>query len=281
MVVLPRTVVAKAEPQPILGSLIPTDVGYFPSAAGHAFERREGIDQAVLIYCVSGAGWCRTEGGEIPIAPGELLIVPPGLQHKYGASERQPWSIHWVHAKGQLLRPFLEQLGDPERVSSAFVGNDAQSIALFDEVLELCEQGHSFSELLQAGQALSHLMALLARHARQRPKESADTDSRIAQSIAFLELHFERELGVPKLARIAGLSPSRYSAVFKARTGQSPMSYLTRLRMQRACQLLETTEQSVKSISATVGYSDQLYFSRVFRAAHHVSPSDYRKQFRG
>jgi hypothetical protein len=109
MVVLPRAIVAKAEPQPILGSLIPTDVGYFPTAAGHARERLEGIDQAVLIYCVSGGGWCRTEGEELAIAPGELLIVPPGLRHKYGATERQPWTIHWVHAKGQLLLPFLEQ----------------------------------------------------------------------------------------------------------------------------------------------------------------------------
>lgn len=278
MVVLPKTVVTKAEPEPILGSLIPTDVGYFPTAARHAKERPEGIDQAILIYCVNGAGWCRSEGKELAIAPGQLLIVPPGVAHKYGAAQRQPWSIHWVHVKGRLLLPFLEHFGDLRRASSVFVGKDAQSAALFGEVLELCEQGHSFSELLQAGQALSHLMARLARRARETHTESADTDLRIDQSVDFLELHFERDIDLQTLARLAGLSPSRFSALFKARTGHSPMSYLTRLRLHRAARLLETTTQSVKSISASVGYKDQLYFSRVFRAAHGASPSDYRAQ---
>jgi AraC-like DNA-binding protein len=161
-----------------------------------------------------------------------------------------------------------------------FVGKDAHSAALFGEVLELCEQGYSFSELLQAGQALSHLMALLVRRAREPHTESADTDLRIDQSVAFLELHCERDIDLKKLARLAGLSPSRYSALFKSRTGHSPMNYLTRLRMHRAAGLLETTNESVKSISATVGYRDQLYFSRVFRAVHNVAPSDYRKRLK-
>jgi len=274
-------VIAQAEPQPILGAMIPTDIGYFPKAAGHARERSDGIDQAVLIYCVMGGGWCRAQGQELKIGPGELLVVPPGLAHKYGADERRPWTIHWVHAKGKLLLPFLKELDAAEHASVVFIGKDPQTVALFEEVLEITERGYAFAQLLQAGQALSHLLAVIVRRARETHREADDTEQRIAQSIEYLKNNLQRSLDVGTLAKLAGLSASHYSALFKNRTGYAPIDYLARLRMHRACQLLDTTNHSVKGIAAMVGYKDQLYFSRVFRAINDVSPSEYRNLRKG
>jgi AraC-like DNA-binding protein len=281
IVVLPRSVIAQAEPHPIVGAMIPTDVGYFPKASGHARERGDGIDQAVIIYCVMGSGWCRTPGQELKVSPGELLIVPPGLAHKYGADERRPWTIHWVHAKGRLLSPFLQELDAAERATVVFIGKDPLSVTLFEEVLEVAERGYAFAQLLQAGQALSHLLAVLVRRARETHREADDTEQRIGQSIEYLKNNLQRRLDVRALSKVAGLSPSHYSALFKNRTGYAPIDYLARLRMHRACQLLDTTNHSIKGIAALVGYKDQLYFSRVFRAIHDVSPSDYRSQRKG
>jgi AraC-like DNA-binding protein len=281
IVVLPRSVIAQAEPQPILGAMIPTDVGYFPKASGHARERGDGIDQAVFIYCVMGSGWCRAQGQELKVNPGELLIVPPGLAHKYGADERRPWTIHWVHAKGRLLLPFLQELDASDHASVVFVGKDPQTVALFEEVLEVAERGYAFAQLLQAGQALSHLLSVIVRRARETHREADDTEQRVAQSIDYLKNNLQRSLDVRALAKLAGLSPSHYSAMFKNRTGYAPIDYLARLRMHRACQLLDTTNHSIKSIAAMVGYKDQLYFSRVFRAINEVSPSEYRNQRKG
>ncbi len=281
IVVLPRSVIAQALPQPLIGVMIPTDVGYFPKAAGHARARSDGIDQAVLIYCVMGNGWCQSGDMELRVKPGELLIVPPGVAHKYGADERRPWTIHWVHAKGTLLEPFLQQLGAASRATVLSIGKDPHTVALFEEVLEIAEQGYAFSQLLQAGQALSHLFAVLVRRARETAHESDNAEQRVALSIEYLEHHLERMLDVQGLAKLAGLSPSHYSALFKARTGYAPIDYLTRVRVHRACQLLDTTQNSVKSIAASVGYKDQLYFSRVFRAINDVSPSEFRQLRKG
>ena len=281
MVVLPRRVIAHALPQPLIGAMIPTDVGYFPKAAGHARARSDGIDQAVLIYCVMGSGWCRSGETELRVKAGELLIVPPGVPHKYGADERRPWTIHWVHAKGSLLEAFLQQLGAASRATVLFIGKDPHTVALFEEVLEVAEQGYAFSQLLQASQALSHLFAVLVRRARETARESDDAEQRVAVSIEYLEQNLERSLDVNGLAKLAGLSPSHYSALFKAHTGYAPIDYLTRVRVHRACQLLDTTQNSVKSIAASVGYKDQLYFSRVFRAINEVSPREYRRLRKG
>ncbi len=281
IVVLPRAVTSRAEAHGLLGSLLATDVGYFPKARGHARARLVGIDQAIFIYCVSGRGFCHVAGEELTIGPGEILIVPAGVPHKYGADERRPWTIHWVHAKGRLLPGFLAELGAAERARCLHLGKSSQVIALFEEVLDESALGYTFGHLLQTGQALGHLLSVVVRRSREVTREASDTGPRVSESIDYLKRNLHRPLGIKALAKLAGVSPSHYSVLFKAHTGYAPLDYLTRLRMHQACQLLDSTRHSIKAIAAMVGYEDQLYFSRVFRGVNEVSPKQYRALRKG
>jgi AraC-like DNA-binding protein len=99
---------------------------------------------------------------------------------------------------------------------------------------------------------------------------------RIEQSIAYMAQHLDQPLQVATLAARANISPSHFFALFKRRIGSAPMDYFTRLRMQRACRLLERTTLSVKEIASELGYDDPFYFSRVFKSVNSMAPSDYR-----
>jgi AraC-like DNA-binding protein len=102
------------------------------------------------------------------------------------------------------------------------------------------------------------------------------TTARIEQTIVYMMKHLDRPLQVATLAAQAKISPSHFFALFKRRIGSAPMDYFTRLRMQRACRLLEGTSLSVKEIASELGYDDPFYFSRVFKSVNRVAPSDYR-----
>jgi len=99
---------------------------------------------------------------------------------------------------------------------------------------------------------------------------------RIEQCVTYMSQHLNRPLQVATLAARVSISPSHFFALFKRRIGLAPMDYFTRLRMERACQLLETTSLSVKEVAAVLGYEDQFYFSRVFKQVNRLAPSDYR-----
>jgi AraC-like DNA-binding protein len=62
-------------------------------------------------------------------------------------------------------------------------------------------------------------------------------------------------------------------------TGYAPLMYLNHLRMQRAVQLLNSSNLSIKAISEQLGFSDQFYFSRAFAKLHGHSPSEHRKRY--
>jgi len=281
IVVLPRSVVAQAQKQPLTSGLMPTDVGYFPRAAGHLRERSEGIDQAVFIYCVRGAGWCDLAGQRYPVRAGELLVIPPQVRHAYGADERKPWTIHWFHAQGDSLANFLAELDVSAIRPVVFLGEDPQVLAIFGEVLDVLEHGYTPQQMSHAAQALRHLLAVMIRHRNEGRPAQPDSRQKISRTLAYMKLHLDQPLQLDTLAALANLSRSRYAALFKEQTGFAPIDYFNRLRMHRACQWLDTTDWSVKSIASRLGYDDPLYFSRVFRSVTERSPVEYRRLHKG
>jgi AraC-like DNA-binding protein len=107
------------------------------------------------------------------------------------------------------------------------------------------------------------------------------TDLRVEQSIAYMEQHLYQPLQVAELAAQAGVTMSHFFALFKRQVGSAPLEYFTRLRMRRACQLLENPLLNVKEVACQLGYRDPLYFSRVFKSVNGFAPSDYRVAQRG
>ncbi len=96
-----------------------------------------------------------------------------------------------------------------------------------------------------------------------------------------MKQHLEKPLRLSTLATLANLSPSHYTALFKHHTGYAPIDYFIRLRMHYAGQLLDTTNLPIKKIAASLGYDDQFYFSRMFKAVNEASPTEYRLMHKG
>ena len=92
----------------------------------------------------------------------------------------------------------------------------------------------------------------------------------------FLREHLAEPITVADLAASVSLSTSHFSALFKKRTGQPVLRYLTMLRMARARELLRVTNWTVATVAAEVGYPDAFYFARQFKKVHGVSPREHR-----
>ncbi len=279
LVVVPRPVLTTALEQPLLKHLLPTDAGYYPKAKGHTCERKNGCPEVIFIYCAEGNGWCEIADWRHEISKNQLLILHANTPHVYGASETKPWTIHWFHAIGSNVPFYLERLGVSRQKPVVPLGGDVQLFSLFEDVQEGLEHGFTLTHLIYAAHSLTHLMGLILRHKEEFWQGETTTRERIDKSIEFMKGHLRQPLTIATLAALVNLSRSHYTTLFRRVTGYAPLNYLNHLRMQRAVQLLNTTELSIKHISDQLGFSDQFYFSRAFSKLHNHSPSEHRRRY--
>lgn len=279
LVVLPRPIMATALQYPLLKQLLPTDAGYYPKAKGHVCAREWGCPEAIFIYCAEGNGWCEIAGRRHEVTRNQLLVVPASTPHVYGAGKKTPWTIYWFHAVGSNVPIYLDRLGVTREKPVVPLGGGVQLFSLFEDVLEGLEHGFTITHLIYAAHSLTHLMGLILRHKDEFGYGETTVRERVTKSIEFMKSHLSETLKIATLAALVNLSRSHYTTSFKRVTGYAPLSYLNHLRMQRAVQLLNTTDLSIKRISDQLGFSDQFYFSRAFRKMHNHSPSEHRRRY--
>jgi AraC-like DNA-binding protein len=98
----------------------------------------------------------------------------------------------------------------------------------------------------------------------------------LGKALDYMRQNLPRDLSRDEVARHAGISPSHFSRLLKARTGRSFTELLRQCRVDLACELLRGTPQSLAQVADACGFCDQSYFTRVFQAVKRVTPKQYR-----
>lgn len=257
-------------------------LGWFPKARGSGIERPRGLDECIIIFCTKGRGWLEIDGKRISVGSGEVLIIPPNKPHAYHADGEDPWSIHWAHFSGTSAASYASMLPAHEHVMTVTASDSKKIAEMFGECYRLASSGFTERTLLLVSHILRHALGVLffqiGTSLRGAPRVGAHD---LTKSIEFMRANVARPLTLGELSRHAGLSPARFSSLFRDQTGSSPVEHHIRLRMQSACHYLDTTALSVKEVAAELGYDDPYYFSRIFQKILGCSPLAYRRSVKG
>jgi AraC-like DNA-binding protein len=127
---------------------------------------------------------------------------------------------------------------------------------------------------------LQALQSTFAKEPQHKPSwVNALTDPVIGNALIAIHTRLEAPLGVRSLAREVGMSRSSFSARFGKLTGEPPMSYVMRWRINRAAHLLRSTDQKIAAVAARVGYDSAPAFVRAFKRFFGTSPGAYRRHY--
>lgn len=272
MIVLPTEALDAYRSHPLVRRLYLTDVGFFPQARHHTRTRREGIEEYILLYCVAGSGDIWVEDRHYRIGPNEAFCIPRRCPHCYAASEENPWSLLWVHFKGEDADYYpLEDC----RIIHPASAEEHRMLSLFELLFGALEDDYSLGNFIYLSQVLALILAEL--YQRQGGDAAPGQNRHLTRAIRYMYRHLGENLTLEDLCRETGLSKSYLNAIFQSDAHRAPLQFFLHLKMIEACKLLQSTDLPIYQVAQRLGYGDPYYFSRQFRKAVGVSPRTYRK----
>lgn len=155
---------------------------------------------------------------------------------------------------------------------------------LIERLLNEKKEAHLYQEMAIQLLTTDLLILILREIEKQKlpihPMNQKEKDKTIlANSIKYyLETHHSEDISLESLSSSMYISPTYMSKLFKQETGESPINYLIKIRMEKAKELLVQDQFSIKEIADLVGYQDAYHFSKLFKKYTGMSPSEYIKE---
>ncbi len=229
------------------------------------------------------AVWHELEGGTaVRLPAGSGYVSRAGLRHRF-STRGKVGTFAWAHIDAHLLGG-IDAFAFMGIVDAGVLGErigaiNRELVALLGDAMRgTSRRGDSLRMVAEEKRLCFGLFSALLECAVP-PAEATELvrgGSRLAPVLRLMSERFSQRLGIPGLARAAGLSPSRFHAVFAATFGRSPSAYLQDLRVRAAQRLLIAEDAPISEVAARCGFGDQFHFSRQFRRHCGTSPSAYR-----
>ncbi len=273
---IPKPVLkARVTNNTLLKQLYVCSLGYYPKAKAHFTYRKKGLPENFLFYCVDGSGWYKTGDKEYKVSANEFFILPQNIGHSYGSDPNDPWSIYWIHFGGEQLPYFNSLQTIQTHFKPVYIKSSDEIFKEFSKIYKTLALGYSIDNLLFANMCLLHFISLFIYNSKHFVLKQ-DKINCIDSAILYMQERLDENIALNELSNLYNYSTSRFSNLFRQKTGYAPIDYFIQMKMQKATQQLDFTDHSVKEIAFSMGFDDPHYFSRRFTKVIGMSPTKYR-----
>ncbi len=254
--------------------------------------------------CHSDSGCIEFLGKPLPFREGDITVIPKNVPHTTYSTPgtESHWSYIFLDPRelfGNMLPATWKNLDFSLSSQHGFQPILSREKypqlhqLLLSVIRELEEQKPSY-QLSVKGLLLSLYIELLriqnleqngggttnkgAAEATPEQEENRENALVIAPALDFIEKNYSSQFSIEYLADLCHWSPTHFRRVFHDIMGTSPLDFVNNTRINAACNLLRSTEDSILDISESVGFHSVSSFNRYFAKVMQLSPRDYRKQ---
>lgn len=233
------------------------------------------LGHRAVALVVKGCGLYQDENGvELAVEEGSMIISFPGLRHYYHPQPGTQWTEYYLVFEGPVFDVW-ERCGLLARETPVIPVAAADHWA---SRLESALGPTGWPGIEPAAVALCRLQAVLAELLWRGTGGGAGQDDLdwILRARAVLESDLTQELAIDEAAARFSMSTPAFRRKFARLAGESPARYRSTRRIDRACELMQTTALRDKEIADKLGFCDEFYFSRRFREITGKSPREFR-----
>ncbi|MBY7142882.1 helix-turn-helix transcriptional regulator [Virgibacillus sp. NKC19-3] len=252
-----------------IGKEIRTDTSYYWNG-----QARSENDIFVLQYTLKGAGKIKFEQQTYDLNPGDAFFIHIPSNHIYYLPEEsEEWEFIYITLLGNEVFQCYEKI-------TKAVGNIFQLDVYSPPIQSIMSSldkisNEQINDVYKASAcAYDFLMSLYADVFQVNRKNTIP--SAIKNATAFINENYAAPVSLDDIVAASGLSKYHFTRLFHESMNATPIQYLTKIRVNKAIQLLKNEQLTVEAIALKVGFSNGNYFTKVFRSYLGVSPSVYR-----
>lgn len=229
-------------------------------------------DHYLLHYVRSGKGTYCFDGNAFHLTAGDMFMIFPSTVVSYIADAQEPWEYCWVGFNGTEARRMLSETAFSESSPVLHV-NDGNRLETYLFNIYRASGNTPSTDARMAG----YLYLLLAELMEVAPAErrSLEMQEYLAQALRYIQYNYATDIQVAQMASYVGISRSQLYRAFMDKFEVSPHTFLKRYRINEACMLLRNSNLSISEVANSVGFSDPLYFSRVFKEIKGMTPTQF------
>ncbi|MBP1993528.1 AraC family transcriptional regulator [Paenibacillus eucommiae] len=230
-------------------------------------------DYARFYFIRHGEGVIKIQNKLYYPQPGQLYLLPSSVEQSYWAVNDNTFYKYWSHFTlkvgetdlFQLLKlPYMVEVDDTDRLEVLF------------ERLITEYQSTELSAILKMNSLFLNILSYYLDACEQKNLLFySDSINRLEIVLQYIENHLSENLSLDTLAKLVHLHPNYFIHFFKSIIGLTPIQYTNKIRIEKAKQLLLTTNRTVTEIADEVG-CQLIYFSRLFKQQTGAAPSEYR-----
>lgn len=214
----------------------------------------------------------------VTLKKGDVFILPKGVPCFYQADGTDPWQYFWIGFSGTKIKAML---AGSELFTKRYL-RQVQNSQFYDRLTKLFavlkRKSSLANDILVESLTYQMFYELITEYPTKAPKADSKAHDQLKLATYYLQKNFHKSsCNVEDLCHHLNISRSYLYTIFKKNLNVSAQSYLTHLRMEEACQLLRSTDETIQVIAHRVGYRDEFTFSKAFKRYSGFSPAVYRK----
>lgn len=244
------------------------------------FTHRKNLNSYYLSYTVSGAGVLEYENERYHVTPFQAFWIDcKKYQHYYTDPEKGVWNQVWVHFSGPSCRNyynlFLEKNNQKNLITFSTQNRLHEKC---EDLIGLYRHGNNLSKDILAASILTNMMTECILSTNIENKLLAFPDF-IRNAMLFLQDHYAENLSLDKIAHACSVNKYYFHRTFKKFMGVTPNEYLITIRLNKAKELLRTTDLRVNQVASLVGIDNTSHFINTFKKHEGITPYEYSKNW--
>ncbi len=231
----------------------------------------------MIHYVSAGKGFFTSNNKKYTLTKGAFFFIEPQKIITMSADKSDPWTTHWIRFTGKLATEYMNRI-NIHHTNPIFFITDHHAQIIRDKIFELLEISHMEREndFIYTTKLLQILDQLQIMYPKNLQDEQNSSDKLFTKAMQYIHNNYETPITVNDVVEYMSLDRTYLYKIFKNVIGVGPKEYLTKCRMRKARELLESTDDWINIIAYSCGYSNPLHFSRAFKQFTGLSPSIYR-----